>query len=75
MRIGWPLKDAKPPWRLAAAASLWVAGCATFGWGFGIGFLGDPVPWRGAAAFALWGASSLMLGGALKLAGFLRKEK
>ena len=60
---------------LAAAGVLWMGGSALFGWGFGIAFLGDPAPWKGAAAFALWGASSLMLGGALKLAGILTRKE
>ena len=56
-------------YRTVAAALLWVGGMALFGWGFGIGFLADPAPWKGAAAFACWGVSSLMLLGALRLAG------
>ena len=60
---------------LAAAGLLWVGGSALFGWGFGIAFLGDPAPWKGAAAFALWGCSTLLIAGALRLAGFWRKEE
>ena len=59
--------------KLAAAALLWVAGCAIFGWGFGLAFFGDPAAWKGAAAFALWGLSTLLVAGALRLAGFWRK--
>lgn len=60
--------------KLAAAGLLWVGGSGLFGWGFGIAFFGDPAPWKGAAAFALWGCSTLLVAGALRLAGFWRKE-
>ena len=60
--------------RWAAAGLLWVGGSALFGWGFGLAFLSDPAPWKGAAAFGLWGLSTLFVAGALRLAGFWRKE-
>ena len=59
--------------KLAAAGVLWLGGFAAVGWGFGIAFLGDPAPWKGAVAFALWGCSTLLIAGALRLAGFWRK--
>ena len=61
-------------YRAVAAALLWVGGMALFGWGFGIAFFGEPAAWKGAAAFACWGVSSLMLLGALRLAGLWRGE-
>ena len=60
-------------YRAVAAALLWVGGSAVFGWGFGLAFFGDPAAWKGAAAFALWGVSTLLVAGALRLAGFWRK--
>jgi hypothetical protein len=60
--------------KLAAAGLLWVGGSALFGWGFGIAFFGDPAPWKGAAAFALWAVSTLMIGGALRVAGLWKGE-
>ena len=60
--------------RWAAAGFLWVGGSALFGWGFGIAFFGDPAPWKGAAAFALWAVSTLLIGGAMRLAGLWKGE-
>ena len=59
--------------KLAAAILLWVGGSTLFGWGFGLAFLSDPAPWKGAATFALWGLSTVLVAGALRLAGFWRK--
>ena len=61
--------------KLVFAALLWVGGSTLFGLGFGIAFFGDPAPWKGAAAFGLWGLSTLLVAGALRLAGFWKKEE
>ena len=66
----WPIWTMTKGVRWGAAGLLWIGGFAAFGWGFGIAFFGDPAAWKGAAAFALWAVSTVMIGAAVRLAGF-----